>query len=243
MDLKKKEKKQNDAYMSSCFDLIRLLCLLVVHAPEARRVCSKRDPLRTGGKKREAFHFKVTTFPPKMSQLQQSTACVDTLTYVAPMLRFQEVIFDRTNPRSEPLGVTLEVHGGSWCEWGLEVLMGLLHRASSKCNTLLPPKEGECDHVFISLTPRREPNPNYSHKQTEQLKISCNKTPRPGLFSWSEFLIRTKTGNDFKPKSRRWASLLKETALQITIRLFKTCFFSSLWRSSKRTRLKLQVNL
>lgn len=48
-----------------------------------------------------------------MSQLKQLPAAVNTLTYVAPMLRFQEVIFDRTNPRSEPLGVTLLGHGGS----------------------------------------------------------------------------------------------------------------------------------
>lgn len=65
---------------------------------------------------------------------------------------------------------TGQIQGPSLWEWhfrgtegpdagGLEVLMGLLHRASSQWNTLLLPKEGECDHVFISLTPGREPNP------------------------------------------------------------------------------------
>lgn len=107
---KKKKNQQNDAYMSGCFDRI---CLLVVDAPEARRVCSKRYPLRTGGKKREAFHFKVITFSRLMSQLKRSSASVNNLTYVAQILRFQEVIFDRTNPRSEPLGVTLQGYGWS----------------------------------------------------------------------------------------------------------------------------------
>lgn len=170
--------------MSGCFDRI---CLLVVDAPEARRVCSKRYPLRTGGKKREAFHFKVITFSRLMSQLKRSSASVNNLTYVAQILRFQEVIFDRTNPRSEPLGVTLQGYGWSWCGWGLEVLMGPLHRASSQCNTLLPPKEGECDHVFISLTPGREPNPSYSHKPTEKLKTPRNK---PESASRLVFMIR-----------------------------------------------------
>lgn len=110
-----------------------------------------------------------------MPQLKQSPAGVNTLTYVAPMLRFQEVIFDRTNPRSEPPGATLEGHGGSRRGWGLEVLLGLLHRASSQCKTLLPPREGECDHVFLSLTPRNEPSPSNSRKPTGKLSTSRNK--------------------------------------------------------------------
>lgn len=120
-----------------------------------------------------------------MSQLKQSPAGVNTLTYVPPMLRFQKVIFNRTNPRSEPLGVTFQGHEGSGCGWGLKVLMGLQHRASSQCNTLLPPK-GECDHVFISLTPGSESNP-YSQKPTANLKISRHK---PGRASRLVFLIR-----------------------------------------------------
>lgn len=143
------------------------LSLLVLDAPEPRRVWSKRYPLRTGGKKRGAFHFKVTTSSRQLSQIKRPPPGVNALTYVAPMIRFQEVIFDRTNPSSETPSVTLQVHGGSWCGKGLQVLMGLLHRVSSRCNTLLPPKEGECDHVLISLTPGESQSPEYSLTSAE----------------------------------------------------------------------------
>lgn len=49
----------------------RLSRLLVTDAPEARRVCSKPYPLRTGGKKRDAFHFEINTFPDKCHNLNE----------------------------------------------------------------------------------------------------------------------------------------------------------------------------
>lgn len=58
------------------------------------------------------------------------------------------------NPRVELLKVIHQVYSVvvRLPEEDLDVLTGLLHRASSQCNTLLPPKEGECAH---SLTPQR----------------------------------------------------------------------------------------
>lgn len=78
------------------------------------------------------------------------------LTYVAPALRFQvgSLIFDgfdltflkstRRSIESDTTGVPVL----RLLEVDLEVLMGLLHRAASQCNMLLPPSEIESVHRF-----------------------------------------------------------------------------------------------
>lgn len=77
------------------------------------------------------------------------------LAYVAPVLRFQaasvisvqEFLF---NPSVELLKVILQVRRRSdWTFW-----RDLLHRASSQCNTLLPPRKRE--NRLISLTSGRK---------------------------------------------------------------------------------------
>lgn len=139
---------------------LRLFRLLVIDAPEARRVCSKRYPLRTGGKKRDAFTSKSTHFPDKCHNLNE----LPPLWMHSPMSPWcpdSRRSYLTGQIQGPSLWQWLQVHGGSWRGWRLEVLMGLLHRASSRCITLLPPKEGEYDHVLVSLTPppRREPKP------------------------------------------------------------------------------------
>lgn len=69
------------------------------------------NALRTGRREERSVSLQSHhIFPRQMTQLERSAAGVNTLTYVPPMLRFQEVIFDKRNPSSGRLGVTLQVH-------------------------------------------------------------------------------------------------------------------------------------
>lgn len=80
----------------------------------------------------------------------------------------------------KPPEATLEGHRRCLdAGWGLEVLLGLLHRASSQCKTLLPPKEGECDHVFPQPDPQEGAQiPQTAEKPTGTLSTSRNQPER-----------------------------------------------------------------
>lgn len=94
----------------------------------------------------------------QMSQLKGAPPGLNALTYVALMPQFQEVIFDRTNPSSEPPGVTLQVHRGSDAGEGWRYWWDccIVPRPGAIRSSLLKESMIMCSS---SWSPRREPKP------------------------------------------------------------------------------------